>query len=156
MGTANPVILNVSHLGDATTEEMSLPKQERMIAALQDPSNWLASGKPDAILFSGGGGDIAGNQFCIFLDYAMPGATGLNAVRFQGALEGVEASYRDLFAFRDRYAPGVPVVAHNYDFAIPNGAHPACAGPWLETLARLRRLERRARHADRPAGAGPF
>jgi len=61
-----------------------------------------------------------------------PGATGLNAARFQGALAGIEASFRDLFAFRDRYAPGVPIFAHNYDFAIPNGAHPACAGPWLK------------------------
>jgi hypothetical protein len=56
----------------------------------------------------------------------------LNAARFQGALAGIEASYRDLFAFRDRYAPGVPIFAHSYDFAIPNGAHPTCAGPWLK------------------------
>lgn len=51
LGSTNPVILNVSHLGDATTEEMSLPKQERMIQALQDPDNWLTNGQPDAILF---------------------------------------------------------------------------------------------------------
>jgi hypothetical protein len=29
MGRVNPMILNISHYGDATTEEMSLPKQER-------------------------------------------------------------------------------------------------------------------------------
>ncbi len=132
MGDTNPVILNVSHHGDATTEEMSLPKQERMIEALQDPANWLARGAPDAILFSGGGDDIAGNQFCIFLDYAVAGATGLNAARFAGALAMIEASYRDLFAFRDRYAPGVPIFGHCYDFPIPNGMHPSCAGPWLK------------------------
>ncbi len=66
MGDINPVIHNISHYGDATTEEMSWPKQQRMIDSLQDPANWLAKGKPDAILFSGGGDDIAGNQFCIF------------------------------------------------------------------------------------------
>jgi hypothetical protein len=44
MGTINPVIQNVSHYGDATTEEMSWPKQERMIQRLQDSSNWLNSG----------------------------------------------------------------------------------------------------------------
>ncbi len=44
----------------------------------------------------------------------------------------VEASYLDLFAFRDRYAPGVPIFSHGYDFPIPNGAHPVCAGPWLK------------------------
>jgi hypothetical protein len=36
-----------------------------MITALQDNSNWLESGKPDAILFSGGGNDVAGDQFCV-------------------------------------------------------------------------------------------
>ena len=131
MGNIPPFILNVSHYGDATTEEMSLPKQQRMIQALQDPANWF-TGKPDAILFSGGGDDIAGNQFCIFLDYAAPGVTGLNTTRFQKVLGMVEGSYLDLFAFRDRYAPGVPIFGHCYDFAIPNGVAPLCAGPWLK------------------------
>jgi hypothetical protein len=44
----------------------------------------------------------------------------------------VEASYNDLFLFRDKHAPGVPIFGHCYDFPIPNGAHPACAGPWLK------------------------
>jgi len=131
MGSTPPVILNLSHHGDATTDELSLPKQERLIAELQDSNNWLESGKPDAILFSGGGNDIAGEQFCIFLNYAATGAAGLNQTRFDKVLGMVEGSYLDLFAFRDRYAPGVPIIGHSYDFAIPNGAHPACAGPWL-------------------------
>jgi hypothetical protein len=132
MGNINPVIINMSHYGDATTEEMSWPKQERMIHCLQDSANWLNGTGPDAILFSGGGNDIAGNQFCIFLNYAGAGASGLNAARFDEALGMVEASYNDLFAFRDRYAPGVPIFGHCYDFPIPNGVHPACAGPWLQ------------------------
>jgi hypothetical protein len=130
MGTINPVIHNISHYGDATTDEMSWPKQDRLIQSLPDPDNWL-DGKPDAILFSGGGNDIAGDQFCIFLDYAGSGS-GLNAARFTQALGMAEASYRDLFVFRDRYAAGVPIIGHCYDFPIPNGAHPACAGPWLQ------------------------
>lgn len=132
MGKINPIILNVSHHGDATTEEMSLPKQQRMIDSLQDPANWMDRGKPDAILFSGGGNDIAGDQFCIFLDYAAPGLTGLNEVRFKKVLGLVEASYLDLFAFRDKYASGVPIYGHCYDFPVPNGVHPVCAGPWLK------------------------
>jgi hypothetical protein len=131
MGAINPVILNTAHFGDATTVEMSLPKQERMITALQTAANW-PNGKPDAILFSGGGDDIAGNQFCIYLDFAgQPGATGLNAIRFQGVLDSVRASYLELFVFRGKYAPGVPIFAHCYDNPIPNGTHPLCAGPWL-------------------------
>jgi hypothetical protein len=126
-----PIILNRAHHGDAAVDEMSLPKQERMIAALRDPSNWI-NGKPDAILFSAGGNDIAGDQFCIFLDFNDGRTPGLNADRFEKALGMVEACYLDLFALRDRIAPGVPIFAHCYDFPIPNGAHPACAGPWLK------------------------
>ncbi len=132
LGNINPYILNLSQWGDATTAEMSWPRQQLMITALQTPAKWFATGKPDAILFSGGGNDIAGDQFCIFLDYAGVSATGLDATRFQEALGMVEASYRDLFAFRDRFAPDVPIFGHCYDFAIPNGAHPVCTGPWLK------------------------
>jgi len=132
LGNINPIVLNVSHHGDASTDEMSWPKQQRMIDSLQNAANWMESGLPDAILFSGGGNDIAGDQFCIFLNYAGPGVTGLNSARFQEALGAVEASYRDLFAFRDRFAPQVPIVGHCYDFPIPNGTHPQCVGPWLK------------------------
>ncbi|MBN9257895.1 MULTISPECIES: SGNH/GDSL hydrolase family protein [unclassified Mesorhizobium] len=131
MGSTPPKILNLAHHGDAATEEMSLPKQERMITALRDRANWL-HGKPDAILFSAGGNDIAGNQFCIFLDFNDGHSTGLNADRFNKALGIVEACYLALFALRDRLAPGVPVFSHCYDFPIPNGVSPWCIGPWLK------------------------
>ena len=131
MGNLNPIILNVSHYSDSSTDEMAWPKQQRLIDAIQDPANWMASGKPDAILFSGGGDDIAGDQFCIYLNSA-PAASGLNVPRFNLALDGVKASYLDLLAFRDRYAPDVPVFGHCYDFPIPNGRHPDCIGPWLK------------------------
>jgi hypothetical protein len=132
LGSPSPLILNVSHFGDAASQEMALPKQQRLIAALADPANWGPSGKPDAILFSGGGDDIAGDQFCIFLDANTPGSTGLDQQRFNDALGMVEASFLDLFAFRDRHASGAPILAHDYDFPIPNGVHPLCAGPWLQ------------------------
>jgi hypothetical protein len=132
IGDLAPAILNISHYGDATTQEMALPKQQRLLAGLRDPANWGTTGKPDAILFSGGGDDIAGDQFCIYLDYAAQGSNGLNATRFADVLGSVTASYLDLFAFRDRYAPGVPILGHCYDFPISSGVHPLCAGPWLK------------------------
>lgn len=131
IGDMPPTILNLAHYGEAATAELSLPKQERIITALRDKGNWL-NGKPDAILFSAGGNDIAGNQFCIFLDFNDGHAAGLNNERFGKALGMVEACYLDLFALRDRVAPGVPIFGHCYDFPIPNGAHPACIGPWLK------------------------
>lgn len=79
---------------------------------------------------SAGGDDLVGDQFVIFLDY---GGGGLNAARFQGALNSVKASYLDLFAFRDIFAAGVPIVGHCYDYAIPNGVVPFCVqDAWLQ------------------------
>jgi hypothetical protein len=73
---------------------------------------------------------LVGDQFVIFLDYA---GGGLNAVRFQGALDSVRASYLDLFAFRNIFAAGVPIVGHCYDYAIPNGVAPICVqNAWLQ------------------------
>jgi len=132
MGTTHPVIVNLAHYGESSTDEMSLPKQERMIQLLQDKSNWLSRGKPDAILFSAGGNDIAGDQFCIFLGYAAAGEAGLDTDRYEEALGMVKASYNDLIAFRDLYAPGVPIFAHCYDYPLPTGTHPDCIGPWLK------------------------
>jgi hypothetical protein len=128
MGDTHPLILNLSHYGESTTEEMSLTRQQRLIKAIDDKANWANDSAPDAILFSGGGNDIAGTQFCIYLDYDR----GLNIQRFLGVLDMTRASYLDLFAFRDAHAPGVPVIGHCYDFPIPNGAHPPCVGPWLQ------------------------
>lgn len=130
-GDSPITVLNLAHHGETSTDAMSLPKQERMIAALRDKANWIG-GKPHAILFSAGGNDVAGDQFCIFLDFNDGRSDGLNAERFQMALNMVEASYLALFLLRDKYAHGVPIFAHSYDFPIPNGKHPSCAGPWLK------------------------
>jgi hypothetical protein len=118
-----PTILNLAHYGETAVTEMSLTKQQRMIEALADPDNWL-TGKPDAILISAGGNDVAGEQFCIFLDFNNGKSSGLNSTRFTKALGAVEACYLDLFALRDRVAPDVPIFGHCYDFPVPNGAHP--------------------------------
>lgn len=131
IGDTPPKIINLAHYGEAATVSMSLPKQKRMIDALNDKSYWLDE-KPDAILFSAGGNDIAGDQFCIFLNYNDSKSLGLNQDRFEKALNMIEACYLDLFAFRDRLAPNVPIISHCYDFPIPSGIHPLCAGPWLK------------------------
>lgn len=131
IGAMPPTILNLAHHGETAVNEMSLSKQQRMIEVLSDRTNWPA-GKPDGILISAGGNDIAGDEFCIVLDFNDGHAVGLNPDRFPKALGMVEACYLDLFALRDRLAPGVPIFGHCYDFPIPNGSHPRCIGPWLK------------------------
>jgi len=82
---------------------LSFEQQEVYIADLLDSSQWLnrTTGLPDAILVSAGGNDIVGDQFAIYLDYD---GGGLNARRFQGVLDSIQASYLDLFALRDKFA----------------------------------------------------
>lgn len=129
IGNPPPQILNQALHGQATTAMLSYENQEKIRTALTDPSQWI-SGRPDAILVSAGGDNIAGDQFAIYLDYG--GTTGLDPTRFQALLGDVQAAYFDLFAFRDIFAPGIPIIGHTYDYALPNGLHPICAGPWLQ------------------------
>jgi hypothetical protein len=132
MGNPPPQILNQSLHGQATTEMLSYENQQKMLSVLKDPAQWLnqQTGLPDAILVSAGGDDLVGDQLAIYLDY---GGGGLNVQRFQGILDSVRASYMDLFAVRDRFAKGVPIIGHCYDYAIPNGVHPIwTANSWLQ------------------------
>jgi hypothetical protein len=128
IGHPPPLVLNYALYGQATTAVLTYENQQRIIDAASDPTQWL-NGAPDAILTSMGGDDLVGDQFAIYLDYE---GSGLDAARFQGALDSVSASYMDLFALRDAIAPGKPVIGHCYDYAIPNGLAPICAGPWLQ------------------------
>lgn len=124
------LILNLAHYGDATTDMMSQAKQQRLIRALSDQNNW-PNGKPDVIFCSAGGNDVAGNQFANFLNFNDGVQKGLNSAKFEIVLNVVRLNYETLFDLRDRYAPGVRIFAHTYDFPTPDGRHPSCAGPWL-------------------------
>jgi hypothetical protein len=120
-------------LGDAAEDLLGVAKLHNLIDNLVDPAN----GGFDAILFSVGGNDLAGNQFRLWLQDATGGGTnpanGLNQARVDDVLGIVRAAYEDLFIARDRATPGLPIFGHSYDFAIPNGV-PACpgTGPWLQ------------------------
>ncbi len=128
MGNPPPLVLNYAYFGQATTAVLTYENQEQIIGSVSDSSQWL-NGAPDAILASMGGDDLVGDQFVIYLDYQ---GAGLDMTRFQGALDSVRASYLDLFALRDAVLPGKTVFGHCYDYAIPNGVAPVCAGPWLQ------------------------
>ncbi|SCB15598.1 hypothetical protein GA0061103_2319 [Rhizobium multihospitium] len=134
-GTHPITVLNLAHWGDASTDMMSGPKQERMIAQLRDGANWIG-GKPHGILVSAGGNDVVG-RFGMFLEFNNGKNSGLNNDRFAKALGIVKESYLSLFELRDRYAPGVPIFGHDYDFPIPSYVHPLCAGPWLKPALDL-------------------
>lgn len=128
-----PYILKLAHYGDATTTELGLQRTQKIINAINDPAN----GPFDAILFSGGGNDVVGDPFCIWLndasDVGNNPAFALDSVRFGAILGVIQASYLDLISLRNDNLPNAPIFVHAYDWAIPTGIG-ACptVGPWLK------------------------
>ena len=129
LGAPPAHVLSLAEHGQAMTQIMGLKKQRAMIAELANPANWF-TGKPDAILISGGGDDTAGDQFALFLD---PVARRLDVEAYDGVMDFICAAYRKLFRFRDFYAAGVPVFGHCYDYSMADGRGIplAFSGPWL-------------------------
>ncbi|BAN26485.1 hypothetical protein [Caballeronia insecticola] len=131
-GQPAPMILKLAHYSDATTTLLGVTKRNRLIAQLQDPAN----GSIDALLFSGGGNDVVGDQFRFWLNDASAvgddPAQGVDVDRLDHIFGVVESAYLDLIRIRDEFAPHAPIFVHAYDFAIPTGVS-AChlAGPWL-------------------------
>lgn len=133
----SPSILSLAHHGEAAEDMLGVQKLHRLIEQLdtgpEDPPY-------DAVLFSGGGNDLAGDQFRIWLaDSASVGgnpANGLRQARVNGILAVVQAAYEDLIAARDKISlkqgRPIPIFAHSYDFAVPTGVGVCGAGPWLK------------------------
>lgn len=126
-----PYILNLAHYGDATTQLLGVARRDGLIAALSDPRN----GAFDAILFSGGGNDLIGDQFRLWLlDSIAAGndpANALNGAALADIMGVVDTAYADLVAARDAAAPGIPIFIHAYDFALPTNNGVCGVGPWL-------------------------
>jgi hypothetical protein len=115
-------------------------RQNDILNDLTKSSQWNNDVTADGILVSAGGDDVVGESFAIYLDYK---GGGLDAARFQGILDSVQASYLDLFSLRDIAAAELkidpkqmPIFGHCYDYAIPNGVPagywPYQSGPWLQ------------------------
>lgn len=136
-GVPQPQILNLAHYGDATTQMLGVAKRQRIIDNLTDPAN----GEFDALLFSGGGNDIAGDQFCLWLVDFVVGATpaaGVDTQRLADMFGVIQAAYVDLIKIRDSIRPDCVIFLHAYDFARPNGKGVCGLGPWLKPSLDLR------------------
>ncbi|MGA2435077.1 MAG: SGNH/GDSL hydrolase family protein [Bryobacteraceae bacterium] len=125
-----PTILNLAHAGDPTTVELGITKTKRIIDAIDK-----CNGNFDGILFSGGGDDVCGEMFNIWLNNASDvnsdDSQGINQTRFNSILSVIQSSYQDLIQLRNKYLPGKPIFTHCYDFAFPSGLGICGCGPWL-------------------------
>jgi hypothetical protein len=126
-----PLILNLAQHGDATTQLLGVSRRNRLLAALTEPKN----GPFDAILFCGGGNDLVGDQFRLWLnDAASVGhdvERALNEQALDDILGVVTTAYEDLIATRDQAGLDIPIFVHGYDFALPTNIGVCGLGPWL-------------------------
>jgi lysophospholipase L1-like esterase len=133
---------SVAHKGD-TVEDMAYSGGQfddfaRLLEKL------LRHGRvPDAILLSGGGNDIAGDQFAMLINHAASGLPPLNDDVVHGVIDvRVRNAYAFLIsgltemAMRLLQRP-IPIVLHGYDYAVPDGrgvlgGFGFLPGPWLQ------------------------
>lgn len=148
-----PTVLKLAHYGDATTALLGVRKRALLLQALQDPKN----GKFDAILFSGGGNDLVGDQFRLWLNDA--NAVGgdplkaLNESALSDIVGVVETAYMDLVATRNLVDKRIPIFAHAYDFALPTDKGVCGVGPWLFPSLMSRQWMHDTSPADLAVGA---
>jgi lysophospholipase L1-like esterase len=133
---------SVAHKGD-TVEDMAYSGgQFDDFARLLEKV--LRQGRvPDAILLSGGGNDIAGNEFATLLNHAASGLPPINDDVVRGVIDvRTKNAYVFLIsglgeiAMRLLKRP-IPVIVHGYDYAVPDGrgflgGFGFLPGPWLQ------------------------
>jgi hypothetical protein len=123
-------IANMAHHGEEVRQMLGLNQRREIISRLSDPNVRF-----DALLFSGGGNDLVGDQFCIWLRDEAPGIAPedlLYSDRLQDALGCVEAGYRDLIDIRDTHSADTAIFLHGYDFPPVTGIGVCGNGPWLK------------------------
>lgn len=118
--------------------------------------------KPDAILFSAGGNDIAGDElFCMLWHRNAQAVSAegnpieLNEKVVTGLIHEVFGkAYRDFIsAVRQKAGRDLPVIVHGYDYVIPDGrgwggGFGPLPGPWLDPSLTRKGYDR-TKHADR-------
>jgi lysophospholipase L1-like esterase len=135
-------VVSVAHAGDRV-EDMAyddgqFSKLERALRKLRDDRK-----EPKAILLSGGGNDIAGDEFAMLLNHKRSGLSPLNAKVVAGLLEDrltqaiVSLAFGITHLCEQLYQHPIPIVLHGYDRPVPDGrgflgGWSFLPGPWLE------------------------
>lgn len=135
-------VVSVAHKGDRV-EDMAyadgqFSKLERALRKLADEGT-----TPKAILLSGGGNDIAGDEFAMLLNHKRSKLPALNAQVVSGIFdERIRAAFVSL-AFgvtklcQALFQERIPILLHGYDYPVPDGrgflgGFFILPGPWLE------------------------
>ena len=124
--------VNIGASGATLEHMMKLPARRQLDNHLR---NGLDGKRWDALVFSGGGNDFAGDEF---VNWLVPHAgqtnpaDAINEAQFSALLNRLAVLYRELGALVSALSPTTLVFVCAYDFAIPDGRHVLFAGPWLQ------------------------
>lgn len=135
-------IESIAHRGDNVEgmayDEAQLTSLTRKFDNLQRDGH-----VPRAILLSGGGNDIAGDEFRVLLNHANSGLPTVNARIVEGLIdERLRVAMVTLISTLSRlseeyFRRAVPIVVHGYGYVVPDGRGYfggawILPGPWLE------------------------
>jgi len=133
---------SVAHKGD-TVEEMAYDNSQLSKLAGRFERLGQQGQVPRAVLLSGGGNDVAGDEFAVFLNHKSSGLPPLNDAVVTGILEGrLQFAIVSLISAmtelsKKYFGRVVPVVTHGYGYPVPDGrgylgGFWVLPGPWLE------------------------
>jgi len=132
-------ILNLAHAGDELRQMLSLAQRDEIEERLKQGQR---RGMPfDVLLFSGGGNDVVGDQFCQWLRPFTSGASVpdlIDDVRFGAMLTLLEGGYRELSDIRNQCSASTTIFVHGYDYPQPTGKGVCWFGPWLRPSLEAR------------------
>lgn len=143
-------VYSVAHMGDRV-EDMAYGGQSsgvawggQLDAFTRLLEKLLREGKvPQALLLSGGGNDIAGDEFAMLLEHRRSANPGLNEQVAAGIIDQrLRLSYVTILSAMTqvsmmRTGKRIPIVLHGYDYPVPDGrgylgGWGMLPGPWLE------------------------
>lgn len=133
---------SVAHKGD-TAEEMAYDPTQLASLARKLAKLARQNRTPRAILLSGGGNDIAGDEFSVLLNHKRSGLppvsagilSGLVDERLRAAIVSLASAVTELC--RQSFGSKIPILIHGYDYPVPDGrgylgGFWILPGPWLE------------------------
>jgi hypothetical protein len=133
---------SVAHRGDCVEDMAHSPGQFEEFARRLEKV--LRNGKvPRAILLSGGGNDIAGDEFAILLNHAASALPPLNEDIVHGVIDvRLRTAYARILSGLTTIATSflgrsIPIIMHGYDYPVPDGRGVlggvwVLPGPWLK------------------------
>lgn len=133
---------SVAHKGDCV-EDMAHSGGQFEEFARRLEKLLRANKVPCAILLSGGGNDIAGDEFALLLNHAASALPALNDDILRGVIDvRLKTAYARILSGLTTIAESylgkpIPIVTHGYDYALPDGrgflgGFWLLPGPWLE------------------------